>query len=68
MTKGINDFRPDDWEVDGMMDDDEPEHVCSCNAMHDDLEYAENLCSACGLMIYDPWAPAQESSSGKEDV
>ena len=51
MTAGINDFRPDDWEPDDMLDDEEPEHVCSCNAMHDDLEHAENLCSACGLML-----------------
>ena len=56
MTAGVNDFRPDDWELDY---DDEPEHVCTCSVIHDDLEHAENLCNACGLMIVDPWAPVQ---------
>ena len=37
-------------------DDDESEAVCTCCVIHDDLEHAENLCNACGLMLVDPWA------------
>ena len=48
------------FDCDIYPDDDEPEHVCTCNVIHDDLETAENLCMACGLMIVDLWAPAQE--------
>lgn len=56
------------FDCDVYPDDDEPEHVCTCNVMHDDLEHAENLCSACGLMIVDPWAPAQELAVVKESL
>lgn len=54
------------FDCDMYPDDDEPEHVCSCNAMHDDLEHAENLCSACGLMIVDPWASVQEAAPERQ--
>jgi hypothetical protein len=43
------------FDCDMYPEDDEPEHICTCSADHDDLEHAENLCSACGLLIYDPW-------------
>lgn len=55
---------PDD--IDLWVEDDEPEHVCTCNVMHDDLEHAENLCSACGLMIADPWGPAYVSAAQQQ--
>ena len=43
----------------------EPSDVCECSAMHDDLEHAENICSACGLQIVDLFAPIQEASGQK---
>lgn len=50
----LGEFQPAD-DIDLWDEDDEPEAVCTCNVIHDDLEHAENLCSACGLMLYDPW-------------
>jgi len=54
----LGEFQPADTpdDIDLWDEDDEPEHVCSCCVIHDDLEHAENLCSACGMMIVDPWA------------
>lgn len=58
---------PDDIDL-WYEEDDEPEHVCTCNVIHDDLEHAENLCSACGLMLYDPWAPTQVVTGEKDST
>lgn len=66
MTR-ISEFQPEDHDPYEGYDDPEPDTTCQCAAMHDDLEHAENLCSACGCPIIDIFAPVQivASKDGK---
>lgn len=53
----------DTFDCDMYPEDFEHEEVCHCGAFHDDLEYGENLCGACGLQIFDVFGPTYVASA-----